>query len=146
MFPEGTPGSALDTLARLPLWADGLNYRHGTGHGVGAALNVHEGPQSISTRYYITTPLQVRVVLSSSLFFTFDRQYSPLTSPQYSPVFATSLITDLQCSCRLAWLSAMSQATMKMAALASVLKTCCPSKRPTQSFGKAAAAAAQMQC
>ncbi|KAI8470117.1 MAG: hypothetical protein J3K34DRAFT_459008 [Monoraphidium minutum] len=60
VFPEGTPGSAIDALARLPLWEEGLNYRHGTGHGVGAALNVHEGPQSISTRYWITTPLQAR--------------------------------------------------------------------------------------
>lgn len=59
MFPEGTPGMAVDALARIPLWSEGLNYRHGTGHGVGAALNVHEGPQSISTRYWITTPLQV---------------------------------------------------------------------------------------
>ena len=42
VFPEGTPGCALDTLARVPLWREGLNYRHGTGHGVGAALNVHE--------------------------------------------------------------------------------------------------------
>ena len=42
VFPEGTPGCALDTLARTPLWREGLNYRHGTGHGVGAALNVHE--------------------------------------------------------------------------------------------------------
>lgn len=50
VFPEGTPGLALDTLARAPLWSIGLNYRHGTGHGVGAALNVHEGPQSISAR------------------------------------------------------------------------------------------------
>ena len=41
-FPEGTPGCALDVLARQWLWQDGLNYRHGTGHGVGAALNVHE--------------------------------------------------------------------------------------------------------
>ena len=50
VFPSGTPGLALDTLARAPLWTMGLNYRHGTGHGVGAALNVHEGPQSISHR------------------------------------------------------------------------------------------------
>ena len=50
VFPSGTPGLALDTLARAPLWSMGLNYRHGTGHGVGAALNVHEGPQSISHR------------------------------------------------------------------------------------------------
>jgi len=65
VFPEGTPGSALDALARLPLWSDGLNYRHGTGHGVGAALNVHEGPQSISTRYWITQPLQAGMVCSN---------------------------------------------------------------------------------
>ena len=50
VFPPGTPGLALDTLARRSLWAAGLDYRHGTGHGVGAALNVHEGPISISKR------------------------------------------------------------------------------------------------
>ncbi|KAK9805604.1 hypothetical protein WJX72_007339 [[Myrmecia] bisecta] len=65
VFPEGTPGLALDTLARVPLWTLGLNYRHGTGHGVGAALNVHEGPQSISTRYFITTPLEAGMVVSN---------------------------------------------------------------------------------
>ena len=56
VFPEGTPGLALDTLARAPLWSIGLNYRHGTGHGVGAALNVHEGPQSISARCACPSP------------------------------------------------------------------------------------------
>ena len=54
VFPEGTHGLALDILARAPLWGMGLNYRHGTGHGVGAALNVHEGPQSISHRLACT--------------------------------------------------------------------------------------------
>jgi Xaa-Pro aminopeptidase len=47
-FPVGTTGSQLDVLARLPLWRDGLDYDHGTGHGVGAYLSVHEGPQRIS--------------------------------------------------------------------------------------------------
>lgn len=47
-FPEGVSGIRLDTLARLPLWDANLDYNHGTGHGVGAFLNVHEGPQSIS--------------------------------------------------------------------------------------------------
>ena len=47
-FPRGTTGSQLDALARAPLWAYGLNYGHGTGHGVGFFLNVHEGPQSIT--------------------------------------------------------------------------------------------------
>mmetsp|Transcript_24714 Transcript_24714/g.35487 ORF Transcript_24714/g.35487 Transcript_24714/m.35487 type:complete len:697 (-) Transcript_24714:639-2729(-) len=48
VFPAGTPGCLLDSLARTALWEVGLNYPHGTGHGVGAALNVHEGPQRIS--------------------------------------------------------------------------------------------------
>jgi len=46
-FPAGTRGSQLDTLARMAMWSKGINYGHGTGHGVGAFLNVHEGPQSI---------------------------------------------------------------------------------------------------
>lgn len=47
-FPEGTTGPALDGFARAPLWAAGLDYDHGTGHGVGVFLGVHEGPQRIS--------------------------------------------------------------------------------------------------
>jgi Xaa-Pro aminopeptidase len=47
-FPAGTKGYQLDILARKALWDAGLNYGHGTGHGVGFCLNVHEGPQSIS--------------------------------------------------------------------------------------------------
>ncbi len=47
-FPEGTTGSQLDALARAPLWEVGLDYDHGTGHGVGSFLGVHEGPQRIS--------------------------------------------------------------------------------------------------
>ncbi len=49
-FPEGTNGAQLDSFARRPLWEVGLDYGHGTGHGVGAYLSVHEGPQSISPR------------------------------------------------------------------------------------------------
>ncbi len=47
-FPEGTRGSQLDTLARMHLWAAGVDYAHGTGHGVGSFLAVHEGPQRIA--------------------------------------------------------------------------------------------------
>ncbi|MDR3513830.1 MAG: aminopeptidase P family protein [Caulobacteraceae bacterium] len=47
-FPAGTSGSALDVLARAALWSAGLDYDHGTGHGVGSYLGVHEGPQRIS--------------------------------------------------------------------------------------------------
>ncbi len=45
-FPRGTTGNQIEVLARQPLWKHGLNYGHGTGHGVGYLLNVHEGPQS----------------------------------------------------------------------------------------------------
>ena len=47
-FPRGTLGPMLDAIARAPLWAEGIEFGHGTGHGVGYFLNVHEGPQSIS--------------------------------------------------------------------------------------------------
>jgi Xaa-Pro aminopeptidase len=47
-FPRGTKSPMLDAIARAPLWAEGLDFGHGTGHGVGYFLNVHEGPQSIS--------------------------------------------------------------------------------------------------
>ncbi|MDF2939456.1 MAG: Xaa-Pro aminopeptidase [Gammaproteobacteria bacterium] len=48
VFPDGTRGEHIDALARMPLWQEALNYGHGTGHGVGAFLCVHEGPQRIS--------------------------------------------------------------------------------------------------
>ena len=50
VFPKGTRGSQLDALARQHLWQNGLDYDHGTGHGVGSYLSVHEGPQHISKR------------------------------------------------------------------------------------------------
>ena len=63
VFPDKTTGQALDVLARAPLWNEGLDYGHGTGHGVGAYLNVHEGPQSLSSRG--TTPLEAGMILSN---------------------------------------------------------------------------------
>jgi Xaa-Pro aminopeptidase len=49
-FPKGTNGQQIDALARAPMWAQGMDYAHGTGHGVGHVLQVHEGPASISKR------------------------------------------------------------------------------------------------
>lgn len=46
-FPKGTKGTHLDAIARMPLWMEGKDYAHGTGHGVGSFMNVHEGPQNI---------------------------------------------------------------------------------------------------
>jgi len=65
VFPDKTPGPALDAFARAALWQAGLDYLHGTGHGVGAALNVHEGPMSISTRYHNTVGLRAGMVVSN---------------------------------------------------------------------------------
>ncbi|KAK7284665.1 hypothetical protein RJT34_19415 [Clitoria ternatea] len=65
VFPENTPGFVLDAFARSFLWKVGLDYRHGTGHGVGAALNVHEGPQSISHRFGNLTSLVNGMVVSN---------------------------------------------------------------------------------
>lgn len=48
VFPKGTTGHILDAFARAPLWQGGLDYKHGTGHGVGSFLNVHEGPHVLS--------------------------------------------------------------------------------------------------
>ncbi|MDO2948634.1 aminopeptidase P family protein [Aeromonas simiae] len=63
-FPRGTAGIQLDVLARMPLWRAGFNYDHGTGHGVGHFLSVHEGPQRIAPKGSME-PLQSGMVLSN---------------------------------------------------------------------------------
>lgn len=63
-FPEGTTGTHLDTLARMALWEAGLDYEHGTGHGVGSYLGVHEGPQRIA-KGWNATPLQPGMIVSN---------------------------------------------------------------------------------
>jgi len=62
VFPKGTSGAQIDALARLPLWRAGLDFDHGTGHGVGSYLSVHEGPQRISKLG--STPLEPGMILS----------------------------------------------------------------------------------
>ncbi|KAH1047718.1 hypothetical protein J1N35_038502 [Gossypium stocksii] len=69
-FPTGTNGHALDILARIPLWRYGLDYRHGTGHGIGSYLNVHEGPHLISFR-----PQARNVPLQASMTVTDEPGY-----------------------------------------------------------------------
>ncbi len=63
-FPAGTTGTHLDTLARAALWEAGLDYAHGTGHGVGSYLGVHEGPQRIA-RAWNDTPLMPGMIVSN---------------------------------------------------------------------------------
>ena len=66
VFPAGTPGLMLEMLARGPLWQDGLNYQHGTGHGMGAYLNVHEGPMGIGTFQAFTEQLIISSLIDDS--------------------------------------------------------------------------------
>lgn len=63
-FPAGTSGMALDAIARAPMWAAGLDYDHGTGHGVGSYLWVHEGPQRIA-KWGTSQPLLEGMILSN---------------------------------------------------------------------------------
>jgi Xaa-Pro aminopeptidase len=65
IFPKGTRGGQLDILARQYLWAQGLDYAHGTGHGVGSFLSVHEGPQRIATFGGGDEPLVAGMILSN---------------------------------------------------------------------------------
>ncbi len=65
LFPAGTAGHQLDVLARAALWSEGLDYDHGTGHGVGSFLSVHEGPQRISKSGVLPVALKPGMILSN---------------------------------------------------------------------------------
>ncbi|XP_033756738.1 xaa-Pro aminopeptidase 1-like [Pecten maximus] len=76
VFPNGVKGHSLDTLARTALWESGLDYMHGTGHGVGAFLNVHEGPCGISSRVSLTdVALEEGMILSDEPGYYEDGQF-----------------------------------------------------------------------
>lgn len=62
-FPDGTTGTQIDAIARSVLWREGMNYLHGTGHGVGAHLAVHEGPQAIRMDW-MPTPLRAGMTIT----------------------------------------------------------------------------------
>jgi Xaa-Pro aminopeptidase len=74
IFPKGTTGSQLDILARQFLWEAGLDYAHGTGHGVGSFLSVHEGPQRIS-KAHSTCPLVPGMILSNEPGYYKEGEY-----------------------------------------------------------------------
>ena len=63
VFPKGTTGAQIDAFARKPLWEAGLDFDHGTGHGIGSYLSVHEGPQRIAKTGH--TPLEIGMMLSN---------------------------------------------------------------------------------
>ncbi len=73
-FPEGTTGAALDAFARKPLWDVGLDYDHGTGHGVGSYLSVHEGPQNISKKP-VLQPLKPGMICSNEPGYYKEGEY-----------------------------------------------------------------------
>ena len=79
VFPKGTRGSQLDSFARRPLWEVGLDYAHGTGHGVGSFLSVHEGPQRISpvgsSQSGGDEPLQAGMILSNEPGYYKSNEY-----------------------------------------------------------------------
>ncbi|SCU93473.1 LADA_0G03290g1_1 [Lachancea dasiensis] len=76
VFPEGTSGYSIDVIARQFLWQHGLDYRHGTGHGVGAFLNVHEGPIGIGIRPHLQNfPLECGNIVTNEPGFYKDGEY-----------------------------------------------------------------------
>jgi Xaa-Pro aminopeptidase len=74
-FPQGTSGPQLDILARKALWEKGLNYGHGTGHGIGAYLNVHEGPQSIAPARGFGIALEPGMIISVEPAFYKENEF-----------------------------------------------------------------------
>lgn len=79
IFPNKTLGNQLDVLARHALWTAGLDYNHGTGHGVGSFLNVHEGPHGISKRRAYTASLQYGMFVTDGAFIKFFKQSNNLS-------------------------------------------------------------------
>jgi Xaa-Pro aminopeptidase len=75
IFPEGTKGFHLDVLARKALWEHSKNYGHGTGHGVGYFLNVHEGPQGITPNAAVNTALEPGMIQSNEPGYYKEGEY-----------------------------------------------------------------------
>ena len=104
VFPEGTPGEQLDPYARKPIQAAGYDYGHGTGHGVGCYLCVHEGPHMISPRK-TGVPLQAGMAVSNEPGLYFEGQYGirienvclvvPTESPAANPNKPYHTLEDL---------------------------------------------------
>lgn len=76
VFPEKTNGLSIDVIARQYLWSYGLDYRHGTGHGIGSFLNVHEGPIGVGVKPHLASfPLQAGNIISNEPGFYKDGEY-----------------------------------------------------------------------
>lgn len=122
-FPHGTCGTQLDVLARLPMWKAGINYLHGTGHGVGCFLNVHEGPHQFrmnhmpallvpgmtvtnepgiykAGRHGIRTENTMLIVPAQETEFGAYSQFEPLT---LCPIDKEAILTDMLSDEEIAW-------------------------------------------
>jgi Xaa-Pro aminopeptidase len=130
VFLKGTTGTQLDILARLPLWECGQNFRHGTGHGIGFCLSVHEGPHNISQHhnavalapgmlvtnepafykdgeYGIRTENVLAVVDNGNDFYSFE----PL---MYCPIDTRAIDTGLLTQTETDWLNAYHKRTFEI--------------------------------
>ncbi len=85
-FPEGTTGTQLDAIARTPIWKNHRNYLHGTGHGVGAHLAVHEGPHRMALQWK-PTPLQAGMTLTDEPGLYYENEFGIRTEN-------TMIVTD----------------------------------------------------
>ena len=102
IYPEGTRGHQLDAMARMPLWKEGKSYLHGTGHGVGHFLNVHEGPQSIRLNDTMT-PLMPGMLTSNEPGVYLEGRYGvrcenlvltiPYETTEFGQFFAFETVT-----------------------------------------------------
>ena len=124
-FPDGISGTQLDALAREPLWREGYNFLHGTGHGVGSYLNVHEGPHQIRMEYkpaplhagmtvtdepglYLSDRFGVRI--ENTLLITTDREtefgkFLRMESLTLCPIDTTPIIIPMITDEEIAWLN-----------------------------------------
>ncbi|MBY8828346.1 aminopeptidase P family protein [Hephaestia mangrovi] len=132
LFPKGTNGGQLDGFARRPLWEAGLDFAHGTGHGVGAYLSVHEGPARIAKPIYPgggpAVPLQPGMILSNepgyykageygirieTLVLVIEREVAGGDTPMlgfetltFVPIERSLILPELLTASELAWLNA----------------------------------------
>jgi len=136
-FPQGTQGRQLDTIARLPLWKNGQNYGHGTGHGIGTFLNVHEGPHAISPQRCVGVALVPGMIttiepgiylenlfgirLENVLLVVKDEKNSPQNSTFYKfetltlcPIDLNLVRTDVLQQEEIDWLNAYHNKVRKM--------------------------------
>ncbi len=124
-FPDGATGTQLDATARLPLWREGMNFLHGTGHGVGAYLNVHEGPQQVRMQWrpapfhagmtitdepglYIAGEYGIRIentLLTVPYRSTAFGEFLQFTSLTLCPIDTTPIVLSMLSAEEVAWLN-----------------------------------------